>query len=150
MASLLSIGETFRVKLCDVILRNRNATTFEKDQVIYDAGTRTRRFSSSRKVCEGRKHYGRWPRTHLRCLQSRRYCRGALCFRTAASGPRRWRLSEPNYSGCSRRHSGDRPDEQTSLAGTRADVLRVSVRRIRSTEYVGFQRHRPSAGYEYF
>ena len=33
-----ALTRTFRGKLCDVILRNRNVTTFEKDQVIYDAG----------------------------------------------------------------------------------------------------------------
>ena len=33
-----ALARTFRGKLCDVILRNRGVATFEKDQVIYDAG----------------------------------------------------------------------------------------------------------------
>jgi hypothetical protein len=32
-----ALAGTFRGKLCDVILRDRTVTTFEKDQVIYDA-----------------------------------------------------------------------------------------------------------------
>ena len=39
-----ALTRTFRGKLCDVILRDRNVTTFEKDQVIYDAGDGNRRF----------------------------------------------------------------------------------------------------------
>jgi CRP/FNR family transcriptional regulator, cyclic AMP receptor protein len=39
-----ALARTFRGKLCDVILRNRNATTFEKDQVIYDAGDENQTF----------------------------------------------------------------------------------------------------------
>ena len=38
------LARTFRGKLCDVILRNRNVTTFEKDQVIYDAGEQSQMF----------------------------------------------------------------------------------------------------------
>ncbi|MGA8440226.1 MAG: Crp/Fnr family transcriptional regulator [Candidatus Sulfotelmatobacter sp.] len=38
------LARTFRGKLCDVILRNRNVTTFEKDQVIYDAGEHSQTF----------------------------------------------------------------------------------------------------------
>ena len=38
------LARTFQGKLCDVILRNRNATTFEKDQVIYDAGDENQTF----------------------------------------------------------------------------------------------------------
>lgn len=33
-----ALATIFRGKLCDVVLRNRSATTFEKDQVIYDVG----------------------------------------------------------------------------------------------------------------
>jgi CRP/FNR family transcriptional regulator, cyclic AMP receptor protein len=33
-----ALSRSFRGKLCDVILRNRSVTTFEKDQVIYDVG----------------------------------------------------------------------------------------------------------------
>jgi hypothetical protein len=33
-----ALARTFRGKLCDVILRNRSVTTFEKGQLIYDAG----------------------------------------------------------------------------------------------------------------
>jgi len=32
-----ALARTFRGKLCDVVLRNRNVTTFEKNQVIYQA-----------------------------------------------------------------------------------------------------------------
>jgi CRP-like cAMP-binding protein len=39
-----ALASTFRGNLCDVILRNRNATTFEKDQVIYDAGDENQTF----------------------------------------------------------------------------------------------------------
>jgi len=35
-----ALARTFRGKLCDVILRDRIVTTFEKDQVIYDAADR--------------------------------------------------------------------------------------------------------------
>ena len=38
------LARTFRGKLCDVILRNRSVATFEKDQVIYDAGERSQTF----------------------------------------------------------------------------------------------------------
>ena len=40
----LALARTFRGKLCDVILRNRSVATFEKDQVIYDAGDENRTF----------------------------------------------------------------------------------------------------------
>ena len=33
-----ALARSFRGKFCDVILRNRSVTTFEKDQVIYDVG----------------------------------------------------------------------------------------------------------------
>jgi CRP/FNR family transcriptional regulator, cyclic AMP receptor protein len=33
-----ALATIFRGKLCDVVLRNRSAMTFEKDQVIYDLG----------------------------------------------------------------------------------------------------------------
>ena len=33
-----ALSRSFRGKFCDVILRNRSVTTFEKDQVIYDVG----------------------------------------------------------------------------------------------------------------
>jgi CRP-like cAMP-binding protein len=33
-----ALARTFRGELCDVTLRNRSVATFEKDQVIYDAG----------------------------------------------------------------------------------------------------------------
>ena len=33
-----ALATAFRGKLCDVVLRNRSVTTFEKDQVIYDVG----------------------------------------------------------------------------------------------------------------
>src|ERR1700687_2141089 len=39
-----ALAGTFRGKLCDVILRNRNVTTFEKDQVIYDAADQHQTF----------------------------------------------------------------------------------------------------------
>jgi CRP/FNR family transcriptional regulator, cyclic AMP receptor protein len=39
-----ALAGTFRGKLCDVILRDRNVTTFEKDQVIYDAADQHRTF----------------------------------------------------------------------------------------------------------
>jgi len=39
-----ALARTFRGKLCDVILQNRNATTFQKDQVIYDAGDENQTF----------------------------------------------------------------------------------------------------------
>jgi GTP cyclohydrolase I len=62
---------TFRGKLCDVILRDRTVTTFEKDQVIYDAEDQHQTFFFLQKGFVSRKHHGRWPRTHLRCPQSR-------------------------------------------------------------------------------
>lgn len=37
-----ALATIFRGKLCDVVLRDRSATTFEKDQVIYDIGDETR------------------------------------------------------------------------------------------------------------
>lgn len=40
-AALVTI---FRGKLCDTLLRNRSTVTFEKDQVIYDAGDKSRTF----------------------------------------------------------------------------------------------------------
>ena len=39
-----ALARTFRGKLCNVILRNRSVTTFEKDQVIYDAGEQNQTF----------------------------------------------------------------------------------------------------------
>ena len=42
LSSVLS--RSFRGKFCDAILRNRNLTTFEKDQVIYDVGDETPMF----------------------------------------------------------------------------------------------------------
>jgi CRP/FNR family transcriptional regulator, cyclic AMP receptor protein len=39
-----ALTKTFRGKLCDAILQNRNATTFEKDQVIYDVGDENQTF----------------------------------------------------------------------------------------------------------
>ena len=39
-----ALARTFQGKLCDVILRNRSVATFEKDQVIYDAGDENRTF----------------------------------------------------------------------------------------------------------
>ena len=39
-----ALARTFRGKLCNVILRNRSVTTFEKDQVIYDAGEQKQTF----------------------------------------------------------------------------------------------------------
>ena len=38
------LARTFQGKLCDVILRNRTVTTFEKDQVIYDVGDENQTF----------------------------------------------------------------------------------------------------------
>lgn len=40
-AALVTI---FRGKLCDTLLRNRSAVTFEKDQVLYDVGDKSRTF----------------------------------------------------------------------------------------------------------
>jgi CRP-like cAMP-binding protein len=39
-----ALASTFRGKLCDVVLRNRSITTFEKDQVIYDVGDNNQTF----------------------------------------------------------------------------------------------------------
>ena len=39
-----ALAGTFRGKLCDVILRGRTVTTFEKDQVIYDAADQHQTF----------------------------------------------------------------------------------------------------------
>lgn len=39
-----ALARTFRGKLCDVILRNRTVTIFEKDQVIYDVGDKDQTF----------------------------------------------------------------------------------------------------------
>jgi CRP/FNR family transcriptional regulator, cyclic AMP receptor protein len=39
-----ALARTFRGKLCDVILRDRSVTTFEKDQVIYDVGDENQTF----------------------------------------------------------------------------------------------------------
>ena len=39
-----ALARTFRGKLCDVILRNRSVTTFEKGQLIYDAGEDNKTF----------------------------------------------------------------------------------------------------------
>jgi len=39
-----ALAGTFRGKLCDVILRSRTVTTFEKDQVIYDAADQHQTF----------------------------------------------------------------------------------------------------------
>src|SRR6202140_946120 len=39
-----ALARTFRGKLCDVILQNRSVITFEKDQLIYDAGEDKRMF----------------------------------------------------------------------------------------------------------
>jgi hypothetical protein len=44
-----ALARTFRGKLCDVILRSRTVTTFEKDQVIYDGGDENQMFSSSKR-----------------------------------------------------------------------------------------------------
>jgi hypothetical protein len=41
-----TLARTFRGKLCDVILRNRKVTIFEKDQLIYDVGDKNQTFSS--------------------------------------------------------------------------------------------------------
>ena len=40
----LALARSFRGKLWDVILRNRSVTTFERDQVICDAGNEKRTF----------------------------------------------------------------------------------------------------------
>ena len=39
-----ALARTFRGKLCDVILQNRSVTTFEKGQLIYDAGEDNKTF----------------------------------------------------------------------------------------------------------
>ncbi len=44
-----ALARSFRGKLWDVILQNRSVTTFEKDQVICDAGNENGRFSSFRR-----------------------------------------------------------------------------------------------------
>jgi CRP-like cAMP-binding protein len=38
------LATVFRGKLCDVVLRNRSVTIFEKDQVIYDVGDKNQTF----------------------------------------------------------------------------------------------------------
>jgi CRP/FNR family cyclic AMP-dependent transcriptional regulator len=39
-----ALATIFRGKLCDVVLRNRSVTTFERDQVIYDMGDESQTF----------------------------------------------------------------------------------------------------------
>jgi len=39
-----ALATIFRGRLCDVVLRNRRVTTFEKDQVIYDVGDKDQTF----------------------------------------------------------------------------------------------------------
>jgi CRP/FNR family cyclic AMP-dependent transcriptional regulator len=39
-----ALATIFRGKLCDVVLRNRSVTIFEKDQVIYDVGAENQTF----------------------------------------------------------------------------------------------------------
>ena len=39
-----ALARTFRGKLCDVVLRNRTVTIFEKDQAIYDVGDKNQTF----------------------------------------------------------------------------------------------------------
>ncbi len=39
-----ALATIFRGKLCDTLLRNRSAVTFEKDQVIYEVGDKSRTF----------------------------------------------------------------------------------------------------------
>jgi hypothetical protein len=49
-----ALARSFRGKLCDVILRNRSVTTFEKDQVIYDVGDENPTFFFLQSKCQSK------------------------------------------------------------------------------------------------
>ena len=55
-----ALATVFRGKFCDVVLRNRPVSAFDKDQVIYSMGHEKQTLFFIRSGFMSRNNYGRW------------------------------------------------------------------------------------------